>query len=87
MEQCECGTEVCCEDEKAESQKHDSAVWVWSAVAAGMVLGAVGVIWLMQYRHPDKSMDRLLRRCHDRLEDIESSLATLVAPDAVESEA
>ncbi len=76
------GTEI-----SAGSETRDNAVWVWSAVAAGVVLGAVGIVWLMQYRKPDRSMDRLLRRCYDRLEDIESSLATLTAPEAVESEA
>ena len=65
----------------------DSAVWVWSAVAAGVVLGAVGIVWLMQYRKPDRSTERLLRRCYDRIEDIETSLAALIAPETADSEA
>ncbi len=78
----DCGTENC----RGAEEHEDSAAWVWGAVAAGVVLGAVGLVWLMQYRKPDRSMDRLLRRCYDRLEDIETSLATLIAPDMVEAE-
>lgn len=74
--------------ELAESgESGDSAVWVWTAVAAGVVLGAVGIIWLMQYRNPDRSLDRLLRRAYDRIEDIETSLASLIEPQSAESEA
>lgn len=77
------GTEI--GEESDESR--DNAVWIWSAVAAGVVLGAVGIIWLMQYRKPDRSMDRLLRRAYDRIEDIEASLATLMEPEPSASEA
>jgi hypothetical protein len=80
MESCDCGTENC-----GEAEEHDRHAWVWGAVAAGAVVGAVGIIWLMQYRKPDRSMDRLLRRCYDRLEDIETSLTTLLTPEPVES--
>lgn len=75
-----CGAENC---RGAEPQDH--AAWVWGAVAAGVVLGAVGVIWLMQYRNPNRSVDRLLRRCYDRLEDIEASITSLLPPEPVES--
>ncbi len=76
MESGDNGTEI-----GYERKPQETAVWVWTAVAAGAVLGAVGVIWLMQYRKPDRSMDRLLRRCQDRLEDIESSLTSLLTPE------
>ncbi len=76
-----CGTELC-----AETEEQDKSAWIWGAVAAGVVLGAIGIIWFMQYRKPDRSMDRLLRRCYDRLEDIEDSLSSLV-PQTTESEA
>ena len=69
----DCGTEYC-----GETDDGDGSAWVWGAVAAGVVLGAVGVAWLLQYRQPDRSMDRLLRRCYDRLEDIEASVTALL---------
>jgi hypothetical protein len=68
-----------------QPEEQDHAAWVWGAVAAGVVLGAVGVLWLTQYRKPDRSMDRLLRRCYDRLEDIEASIAGLLSPQPTES--
>jgi hypothetical protein len=71
-----CGVENC---GKAEEQDH--AAWVWGAVAAGVVLGAVGVIWVMQYRKPDRSMERLLRRAYDRIEDIEAALGDLLSAE------
>jgi len=75
VENC-CGVENC-----IGTEEHDHAAWVWGAVAAGVVVGAVGVIWLMQYRKPDRSMDRLLRRTAERLEDIEVALADLLSPE------
>lgn len=75
MENC-CGVENC-----TGTEEQDHAAWVWGAVAAGVVVGAVAVIWLMQYRKPDRRTDRLLRRCQDRLEDLEASLATLLSPE------
>jgi len=68
-----------------QTEEQDHAAWVWGAVAAGVVLGAVGVLWLMQYRKPDRSMNRLLRRCYDRLEDIEASIANLLSPEPAET--
>jgi hypothetical protein len=75
VEDC-CGVENC-----PETEAQDHAAWVWGAVAAGVVVGAVAVIWLMQYRKPDHRADRLLRRCQDRLEDLEASLSTLLSPE------
>ncbi len=69
----------------SQPEEQDHAAWVWGAVAAGIVVGAVGVLWLLQYRKPDRSMDRLLRRCYDRLEDIEASIATLLSPEPAEA--
>lgn len=75
MENC-CGVENC-----TGVEEQDHAAWVGGAVAAGMVVGAVGVIWLMHYRKPDRRMERLLRRTADRLEDIEVALADLLSPE------
>jgi hypothetical protein len=63
-----------------ETDRQDRATWLWISVAAGAVAGAVVAIWLAQYRKPDRSMDRLLRRCSDRLDTIEESVATLISP-------
>jgi|WetSurMetagenome_2_1015567.scaffolds.fasta_scaffold224563_3 hypothetical protein len=68
-----------------EFEDSDGSPWVWGAVAAGVVLGAVGVVWLLQYRKPDRSMDRLLRRCYDRLEDIEASVTSLLPTEGSDS--
>ena len=82
MEEC-CGAENCGNPESHD----DTDLWIWGAVAAGAILGAVGIIWLMQYRKPDRSMDRLLRRANDRIEDIETTLAALTESPAPEPEA
>ncbi len=63
-----------------ETDDQDHAAWLWMAVAAGAVAGAVAAIWLVRYRKPDRSMDRLLRRCSDRLDDIEASVTNLLEP-------
>jgi hypothetical protein len=62
-----------------ESDQQDRATWLWMAVAAGAVAGALTAIWLAQYRKPDRSMDRLLRRCSDRLDTIEESVTALIS--------
>ncbi len=79
----DCGTENC----PTLETPADHSAWVWGAVAAGVVVGAVAVIWLMQYRKPDHSVDRLLRRAYDRIEDIETSLTSLLESPAGASEA
>ena len=66
MENCECG----CHDEEHHA-------WLWVATAAGLALGVAGVVWYMCYRDPSRSMERLLRRCQDRITGIESSLSDL----------
>ena len=60
--------------------REEHASWMWMAIAAGALAGAVAAIWLLQYRKPDRSMDRLLRRCSDRLDTIEASVTDLVSP-------
>jgi hypothetical protein len=61
-----------CDDE--EEEQH---AWLWVAAAAGLALGVAGMVWLLRYRDPVRSMDRLLRRCQDRINVIESSLSEL----------
>ena len=79
----DCGTENCPTPETSA----DHSTWIWGAVAAGVVVGAVAVIWLMQYRKPDHSVDRLLRHAYDRIEDIEASLSSLLKTPAGAPEA
>jgi hypothetical protein len=57
--------------------EEDHHAWLWVAAAAGLALGVAGVVWYMRYRDPVRSMDRLLRRCQDRITGIECSLTDL----------
>jgi len=66
-------TERCnCEHENEERN-----AWLWVAAAAGLALGVAGVVWWLRYRDPVRSVERLLRRCQERITDIESSLSDL----------
>jgi hypothetical protein len=71
------------EQELREKEGCEHPAWLWTAMGLGAVAGAVAVVWLMQYRKPDRSAERLLRRCADRLDTIEESMADLLgeAPD------
>lgn len=66
------------EQELRETEGHEHPAWLWTAMALGAVAGAVTVVWLLQYRKPDRSTERLLRRCADRLDTIEESMADLL---------
>jgi hypothetical protein len=68
VEDCEWG----CHDRDDEHH-----AWLWVATAAGLALGVAGVVWYLRYRDPGRSMERLLRRCQDRITGIESSLSDL----------
>ena len=63
------------EQQEHEAQAHP--VWFWTTLGVGAVAGAVTVVWMMQYRKPDRSMNRLLRRCEGRLDTIEESISDL----------
>lgn len=60
---------------ECEDEAHHA--WLWVAAAAGLALGVAGVVWVMRYRDPAHSMDRLLHRVQDRINVIESSLSDL----------
>jgi hypothetical protein len=49
------------------------------AVAAGAALGTAALVWLVWYGDPARRMERLLRRCQERITDIEESLGQLEA--------
>ncbi len=52
-------------------------LWVWAGIAVGVALGAAGVVYLFRQGDAGHRMDRLLRRCEDRIKNIQSSLADL----------
>ncbi len=51
--------------------------WMWVGIAAGVALGAAGVIYFMHRTGASRSMEKLLRRCEDRIHGIENSLIGL----------
>ena len=55
----------------------ERVAWVWIAAAVGGAVAAAGAVWLVRYRDPDRRMARLLHRCQDRIDDIETSLGKL----------
>lgn len=66
MDRCDC-----------DMHEDDHHAWLWVAVAAGLALGVAGVVWYTRYRDPALSMERLLRRCQERITGIETSLSEL----------
>lgn len=60
-----------------EPEDDERCAWVWVAGAVGFAVAAVGVVWLLRYRHPVRRLNRLLRRCQERIQGIESSLSHL----------
>jgi hypothetical protein len=52
-------------------------LWMWVGIAAGVALGVVGVAYLVNQTDAPRRMERLLRRCEDRINNIEGSLAGL----------
>jgi hypothetical protein len=60
-----------------ERKEEDHYAWLWVAAAAGLALGVAGVVWFLRYRDPVTRMNRLLRRCQERITGIEASLSEL----------
>lgn len=60
-----------------ESPAKGGNSWLWVAVAAGAALSTAAVIWLLWYGDPAHRMDRILRRCQDRIGDIEEALSEM----------
>lgn len=52
-------------------------LWIWAGIAAGVALGVAGVIYLVSQNDAPRRLERLLRRCEDRIHGIENSLARL----------
>ena len=61
----------------SDREDDEQAAWLWVAGAAGLALGVAGIFWLVRYRDPVHRMNRLLRRCQERINSIESSLSDL----------
>lgn len=61
----------------SDPEDDEHTAWLWVAGAAGVALGVAGVFWLVRYRDPVRRMNRLLHRCQERINSIESSLADL----------
>lgn len=55
----------------------DRQTWMWVALTIGAAVGAFGLVYLLLRRNPTHRLDRLLRRCEDRIHNIEGSLAEL----------
>jgi hypothetical protein len=52
-------------------------VWMWIGIAVGVALGTAGVVYLMRRTDAPRHMEKLLRRCEDRIHNIESALTGL----------
>jgi len=46
-------------------------------VAAGAAVSTAAAVWLVWYGDPAQRMERILRRCQDRIGDIEEALSEL----------
>ncbi|MBE9566471.1 MAG: hypothetical protein IMF16_06960 [Proteobacteria bacterium] len=62
---------------RPREEDRERAAWIWIAAAVGAGVAAAGAVWLVRYRDPDRRMARLLHRCQDRIDGIETSLGRL----------
>lgn len=62
-------------DSQAEAE--EGHTWIWLAAVGAAALAAVGLAYVLRARDPGYRMDRLLRRCEGRIDDVEVSLAQL----------
>jgi hypothetical protein len=60
-------------DERSD-ERH---LWMWVGIAAGLAAGAAGVMFVLRQVDAPHRVERLLRRCADRIHNIESSLSDL----------
>ena len=61
--------------EQRESEAFEA--WTLLAVVAGAALAALGAAYLLRRRNPIRSVDRLLRRCEERIQELESAVVGL----------
>ena len=58
-------------------RERESSSWIWIAAAVGAAVGVIGVVSLLRRRNPVRRMNRILRRCEDRIHSLETSLAEI----------
>ncbi|UCC67719.1 MAG: hypothetical protein JSV79_11460 [Armatimonadota bacterium] len=61
----------------SQAEEEAGRTWIWIAAVAGAAGAVAGVFYFLRYRDPGYRMDRLLRRCEARIDDVEGSLAKL----------
>ena len=61
----------------SQAEEEEGHTWIWLAAVGGAALAAVGIVYVLRARDPGYRMDRLLRRCEARIDDVEVSLAQL----------
>ena len=66
------GPTIMAKDEGGEQQQY-----LWVAVAAGAAVATAALVWMVWYRDPARRMERLLRRCQERITGIEESLGQI----------
>jgi hypothetical protein len=60
-----------------EESSDSREMWMWIGIAAGIAVGVTGVIYLMRHTDAPHRLEKLLKRCEDRIHNIESSLSGL----------
>lgn len=60
-----------------EERSDERHLWMWVGIAAGAAAGAVAVMLILRQVDPPHRVERLLRRCEDRIHNIEGSLSDL----------
>jgi hypothetical protein len=62
---------------ESQAEEETAQTWIWVAAVAGAAVAVVGLVYFLRYRDPGYHMDRLLRRCEERIDDVETFLAQL----------
>ncbi|MBN1459296.1 MAG: hypothetical protein JXA57_07155 [Armatimonadetes bacterium] len=60
-----------------EERTDERHLWMWVGLAAGAAAGAVAVMLVLRQVDAPHRVERLLRRCEDRIHNIEGSLSDL----------
>ena len=60
-----------------EERSDERHLWMWVGIAAGVAVGAAAVVLVLRQVDAPHRMERLLRRCEDRIHNIEGSLSDL----------
>ena len=60
-----------------EERSDERHLCMWVGIAAGVAVGAAAVVLVLRQVDAPHRMERLLRRCEDRIHNIEGSLSDL----------